>query len=56
MERRIDFTNGKIVVPLLKFAGPVLLALFLQAMYGAVDLMIVGNQDMWWWSHHYHCL
>ncbi len=34
MERRIDFTNGKIVFPLLKFAGPVLLALFLQAMYG----------------------
>lgn len=43
MERRIDFTNGRIVVPLLKFAGPVLLALFLQAMYGAVDLMIVGK-------------
>ncbi len=43
MERRIDFTNGKIIVPLLKFAGPVLLALFLQAMYGAVDLMIVGK-------------
>ncbi len=43
MERRIDFTNGKIVVPLLKFAEPVLLALFLQAMYGAVDLMIVGK-------------
>jgi putative MATE family efflux protein len=43
MERRIDFTNGRIVVPLLKFAGPVLLALFLQAMYGAVDLMIVGR-------------
>ncbi len=43
MERRIDFTNGRIAVPLLKFAGPILLALFLQAMYGAVDLMIVGK-------------
>ncbi len=43
MEKRIDFTTGKIVVPLLKFAGPVLLALFLQAMYGAVDLLIVGK-------------
>ena len=28
--------------PLLLFAVPVLLALFLQAMYGAVDLLIVG--------------
>ncbi len=43
MEKRIDFTTGKIVVPLLKFAGPVLFALFLQAMYGAVDLLIVGK-------------
>ncbi len=43
MEKRIDFTEGKIVLPLLKFAGPVFLALFLQAMYGAVDLMIVGK-------------
>ncbi|MCR5417172.1 MAG: MATE family efflux transporter [Pseudobutyrivibrio sp.] len=43
MEKRIDFTTGKIVGPLLRFAGPVLLALFLQAMYGAVDLLIVGK-------------
>ncbi len=43
MNERIDFTEGKIVGPLLKFAGPVLLALFLQATYGAVDLMIVGQ-------------
>ncbi|MCR5742207.1 MAG: MATE family efflux transporter [Lachnospiraceae bacterium] len=43
MERNIDFTSGRIVAPLLKFAGPVLLALFLQAMYGAVDLLIVGK-------------
>ncbi|MCR5452158.1 MAG: oligosaccharide flippase family protein [Lachnospiraceae bacterium] len=43
MEKRIDFTKGKIVTLLLRFAGPVLLALFLQAMYGAVDLLIIGK-------------
>ena len=43
MERNIDFTSGKIVGPLLRFVGPVLFALFLQSMYGAVDLMIVGK-------------
>lgn len=43
MEKRIDFTNGRIMPALLRFAGPVLFAMFLQAMYGAVDLMIVGK-------------
>lgn len=43
MRNQIDLTNGKIVLPLLRFVGPVFLALFLQAMYGAVDLMIVGK-------------
>lgn len=38
-----DFTAGKIVKPLLKFTLPVLAALFLQAMYGAVDLLVVGQ-------------
>ncbi|MBR0173197.1 MAG: MATE family efflux transporter [Lachnospiraceae bacterium] len=38
-----NFTEGGIFGPLLRFALPVLLALFLQAMYGAVDLMIVGR-------------
>ncbi len=33
-----NFTEGGIFKPLLTFALPVLLALFLQAMYGAVDL------------------
>jgi len=37
------FTEGKILLPLVRFALPVLLALFLQAMYGAVDLLIVGK-------------
>ena len=43
MESLHDFTKGKILGPLLKFAYPVFLALFLQAMYGAVDLLVVGN-------------
>ena len=43
MNKEIDFTEGRIVLPLLRFAGPVLFALFLQSMYGAVDLLIVGK-------------
>lgn len=43
MSRTIDFTRGKIMGPLLKFAGPVLFAMFLQALYGAVDLLVVGR-------------
>ena len=35
--------KGRILNPLILFALPVLLALFLQAMYGAVDLLIVGK-------------
>lgn len=35
--------QGNILRSLLSFAFPVLLALFLQAMYGAADLMIVGK-------------
>ena len=38
-----DFTTGGIVGPLVRFALPVLAALFLQAMYGAVDLLVVGQ-------------
>ena len=40
---RGNFTEGKILGPLLTFALPVLLALLLQSLYGAVDLMIVGQ-------------
>lgn len=43
MEKDNTFTHGKILNPLIMFALPVLLALFLQAMYGAVDLLIVGK-------------
>ena len=38
-----DFTTGGIAGPLIRFAIPVLAALFLQAMYGAVDLLVVGQ-------------
>lgn len=37
------FTSGKIAPRLLRFALPVLGALFLQSFYGAVDLLIVGQ-------------
>lgn len=43
MKKTQDFTTGKIFLPLLRFAMPVLLSLFLQTMYGAVDLLIVGQ-------------
>lgn len=43
MEKTIDFTRGKILGPLIAFTGPILLALFLQALYGAVDLWVVGR-------------
>lgn len=41
--KNMSFTEGEILKPLIVFAFPVLLALFLQAMYGAVDLLIVGK-------------
>ena len=43
MQRNRSFTEGKIFSPLICFAFPVLAALFLQAMYGAVDLWVVGK-------------
>ena len=43
METEKTFTQGPILPALLKFALPVLLALLLQAMYGAVDLQVVGK-------------
>lgn len=43
MNNTQNFTEGKIFSPLIRFAVPVLIALFLQAMYGAVDLLIVGQ-------------
>ena len=43
MNENQNFTTGPIYAPLIRFCLPVLLALFLQAMYSAVDLMIVGQ-------------
>lgn len=43
MKTESTFIEGKIMKPLILFAVPVLFALFLQAMYGAVDLLIVGK-------------
>lgn len=38
-----DFTQGSILKKLVKFMVPILGALVLQAMYGAVDLLVVGQ-------------
>jgi putative MATE family efflux protein len=38
-----DFTEGSILNKLLKFMLPILGALILQAMYGAVDILVVGK-------------
>ena len=43
MKQEQNFTQGAILPTLLRFALPVLLALLLQAMYGAVDLQVVGK-------------
>lgn len=43
MKQSQNFTEGRIFTPLIRFALPVLLALFLQTMYGAVDLLVVGQ-------------
>ncbi|MBR1931344.1 MAG: MATE family efflux transporter [Lachnospiraceae bacterium] len=43
MKNTPNFTEGKILMPLLGFMLPVLFAMFLQAMYGAVDLLVVGR-------------
>ena len=37
MQNRSQFTEGKILGKLLRFAVPVLLAMCLQSRYGAVD-------------------
>ena len=38
-----DFTKGSILSKMLRFMLPVLGALILQAMYGAVDILVVGH-------------
>lgn len=41
-ENKNDFTQGSIVGKMLRFMLPILGALILQAMYGAVDILVVG--------------
>lgn len=42
-KKEIDFTNGPILGPMMRFMLPVLAALAIQSLYGAVDLLIVGQ-------------
>ena len=42
-ENKNDFTQGSIISKLLRFMIPILGALILQAMYGAVDILVVGR-------------
>ncbi len=43
MESTSNFTQGKILSPLLRFSLPIYFAMLLQALYGAVDLAVVGH-------------
>ena len=38
-----DFTRGRIVLPLVRFVFPILFAMLIQSLYGAVDLLVVGR-------------
>lgn len=43
MKENTNFTEGSIARPLIGFALPVLFAMCLQSLYGAVDLLVVGQ-------------
>lgn len=43
MKETQNFTKGNILTSLVRFALPVPAALFLQTMYGAVDMLVVGR-------------
>lgn len=43
MKENTNFTEGSIARPLIGFALPVLLAMCIQSLYGAVDLLVVGQ-------------
>lgn len=43
MDSSKNLTNGGVLSSLIKFAIPVLAALFLQSLYGGVDLLVVGQ-------------
>ena len=38
-----DFSQGKIIPALVRFVFPIMFAMLIQSLYGAVDLMIVGQ-------------
>ena len=46
METKHDFTQGNILKKLVLFMVPIFGALVLQAMYGAVDLIIVAGLEL----------
>ncbi len=43
MDNNKSFTSGGVLGSLIKFAIPILAAMFLQSLYGAVDLLVVGQ-------------
>lgn len=43
MNEKQNFTEGGILLPLMRFTMPIILALCLQSMYGAVDLWVIGK-------------
>ena len=43
VREKYDFTDGPILPQLSRFMLPILGALLLQAMYGAVDILVVGR-------------
>lgn len=43
MKKNTDLTQGKILGPLMRFTLPIMAALILQTLYGAVDLLVVGQ-------------
>ena len=38
-----SFTSGPILSPFLKFTFPILISMFLQALYSAVDLIVISR-------------
>ncbi|MGM9538364.1 MAG: MATE family efflux transporter [Candidatus Onthomonas sp.] len=41
--KNTNFTEGKIITPLIRFVFPIMFTLLLQSLYGAIDLLIVGR-------------
>jgi putative MATE family efflux protein len=42
-QNRYDFIDGSIYPAMVRFAVPIIIALLLQTMYGAVDMLVVGR-------------